>query len=431
MSEDWPAAGAVRTRRTGRWRGLGAVALTLVGLALFTRRPALLALGGLAAVLAAYARLATPPIPTVAVERTVSGAPPETEGGLTVSVTVTNTGERTLPAVRITDGVPSSVAVADGSPERWVSLRPGQSAGYTYTLEPTPGETAFDPSYVAVRDVAGVAEHRTRVAADGNTDIDREPTRDAPVSVPLPPQTARTVGPVASGDGGEGVAFHAVRQYRRGDPLSRIDWRHRAKTGELATVEYREERTVTVALVVDARPAAAVAPSADATTAVEHSASAATELAAAFDAAGHSVGVTALGASDCWLPPGMGETHRRRAADLLATHPAFGRGGASLDTDTDAAIRAVRGRLPGTAQVVLLTPLCDDGAVTAAKRLAATGRAVTVLSPDPTTDGTAGETLAAMERTTRLRRLRAADIPTYDWDLGTPLAHVLGHGRRS
>ena len=50
---------------------------------------------------------------------------------------------------------------------------------------------------------------------------------------------------------GRGMEFEEVRQYFPGDDVRHIDWNVTARTGEPFIKVYREERQVTVLLVVD------------------------------------------------------------------------------------------------------------------------------------------------------------------------------------
>jgi uncharacterized protein (DUF58 family) len=50
---------------------------------------------------------------------------------------------------------------------------------------------------------------------------------------------------------GLGLEFEEVREYRRGDDARTIDWKVTARTGELYVKRYREERDLTVLMVVD------------------------------------------------------------------------------------------------------------------------------------------------------------------------------------
>jgi hypothetical protein len=64
---------------------------------------------------------------------------------------------------------------------------------------------------------------------------------------------------------------------------------------------------------------------------------------------------------------------------------------------------------------VFCTPLVDDYALRAARRLDAGGNRVTVVSPDPTVGATAGQRLARIERSLRCSALREAGIRVVDW----------------
>ena len=50
---------------------------------------------------------------------------------------------------------------------------------------------------------------------------------------------------------GRGLEFEEVREYRRGDDIRTIDWNVTARTGALHVKRYREERDLTVLLLVD------------------------------------------------------------------------------------------------------------------------------------------------------------------------------------
>jgi len=50
---------------------------------------------------------------------------------------------------------------------------------------------------------------------------------------------------------GLGLEFEEVREYRHGDDIRTIDWNVTARTGELHVMRFREERDLTVLLVID------------------------------------------------------------------------------------------------------------------------------------------------------------------------------------
>jgi uncharacterized protein (DUF58 family) len=412
-------------RPTNRWTGLAGGVLVATAAGALTRTPTLLLLAAFGTALLAYARLATPPAPALAVERDIVPTDPGAGEPVTVSLTVRNEGERTLPDVRVVDGLPPTTRVVDGEARAGVALRPGASRTLVYEASASAGVHRFEPVTVALRDAAGLAERR--VEADPATDTVTW-TEDLPAAdLPVEPQTGYP-GRTPADEGGAGVAFHSVREHRRGDPLSRVDWRRFARTGEFATVRYRRREAAAVVVVVDTRYEAALAPSESADTATERATSAAAALVEGLHDSGHQVGVAALPATACWLPPAGGRTHRERAQRLLAEDDAFAASGAPASTGESPGDRLLT-ELSTSTHVVFLTPLCDDGGFRLAQRLAARGNPTTVLSPDPTVADTPGHRLVASERTERLARLRDAGVAAYDWAAGTPLHALLAERR--
>jgi uncharacterized repeat protein (TIGR01451 family) len=407
--------------RTSRWRGVVALGLVAGAVGLVADRADLLLVTVVAVVFAAYPRLTSPPEPTLAIERRLSDRSPTPGDTVEVVVTLRNDGESTLWDLRVVDGVPPALTVVEGSPRRATALRPGAETTFEYALEAESGTHSFEPATAVARDLAGAWERETTVAAE--TEIDCAADADGDVHRGL---TREQVGRVLSPEGGTGTEFHATREYRRGDAMSRVDWNRYARVGELSTVEYREERATAVVVLVDAREPAYRGPDGE-PHAVARSVAAGRLLLESLLDRRNLVGVAAFGRGDCWLAPGAGADHRVRARQLFATHTAFaarppeGDGGTELETQ----LRRLRTRLSGATQVLLLSPLADDGIVRAARRLEAHGYPVTVVSPDVTTANSAGERLAGAERDNRIDRLRRADVPVVDWDPETHIAAAL------
>lgn len=70
-------------------------------------------------------------------------------------------------------------------------------------------------------------------------------------------RTSRMVNDVLAGEyhsvfKGQGVEFEEVREYQHGDDIRTIDWNVTARMGEPFVKRYREERELTVMMVVDA-----------------------------------------------------------------------------------------------------------------------------------------------------------------------------------
>lgn len=418
------------SHRTKRWRGAVAVALVAGGVGVVAMRPSLLLVAVVAIVFAVYPLVSPPPSPAVEVHRTVDDPSPSDGQDVRVTVTVRNAGDHLLPDLRVVDGVPPALAVTDGSPRLGTALRAGRTAEFAYTVEARAGRHQFAPATVVARDLSG--GHEVETTAETDTEL-RCVT--AVGDVALRDATTVAVGSVLTRRGGSGLEFHGTRQYRPGDELSRIDWSRFAKTGEHATVQYRQERAADVVVLVDAREAA-YRGAGDGPHAVACCVSAAQHLVPALFDGRNRVGIAGLGRSVAWLQPGSGRHHRARARRLLESHEAFSYVPPAEEPDLDRQLDALARRLSDDTQLVVLSPLLDDEVRVALTRLEARGHHVSVVSPDVTgvhgaTDGdgaggaSLGQRLAAVERRNAISALRAAGVPVTDWPPETPLATVL------
>ena len=400
---------------TGRWDGVVGVALALVGVGVVARQPGLVVLGAVGIGYGLYGRIGEAPAATLAVTRTVSDDAPSPGDEVTVSVRARNVGDGALRDLRIVDGVPPGLEVVDGPARIATALRPGATAAFGYTVRASRGEHEWGATTAVTRDAAGSRERATEIDADSATRIVCTPELAAGSDLPLRGLTTTDHGRVPTDLGGSGVEFYATREYRRGDPLTRIDWNRRARTGELSTLQLREERAATVVLLIDAREEAYVASEPRGDTAVEASVEAAGQAFTALLAGGDRAGIAALGPRDCWLSPGVGTAHAARGRQTLATDPALAPTPSDEQFYRSLWLRRFRRRLPADAQVLFFTPLVDDLPVRLARQIDAYGHLVTVLSPDTTAGETLGQRLVRFERRERLRRLRSEGIRAVEW----------------
>ena len=407
-----------RVRReieTGRWEGIRGVALAVVGVGVVARRPGLVLLGAVGVGYALYAGVGEAPTATLDVTRSVSDGTPEPGDEVTVTVRARNVGDAPLADLRLVDGVPPGLEVIDGPARVATALRPGAAVAFEYAVRASRGEHEWEALTAIARNPSGSREQTTAIDPADPARVTCTPELGAGGDLPLRGLTTRYHGRMPTNVGGSGVEFHATREYRRGDPLKRVDWNRRARTGELATVDLREERAATVVLLVDARESAYAAPEPAAETAVEASVGAAGQAFRALLDGGDRVGVAALGPVDCWLAPGAGTAHAARGRETLATDPALAPTPSDERFYRSLWLRRFRRRLPADAQVLFFTPLVDDAAASIARRIDAHGHLVTVLSPDVTAAGTPGERLVGFERRERLRELRSAGIRAVEW----------------
>jgi len=414
------------SEETHRWRGAVALSLFALAAGATTRVPGVLVLGVFGVAVAGYARLFTAPQPQLSVERSLSEDDPEPGDRVDVTLTVTNEGSL-LPDLRVVDGVPETLPVVAGSPRLATALRAGKSATVTYTVEATRGDHEFGSVDVVARDAAGSQETRTSLAVEGA--LACVPDLPRLESFPLREQTVQRVGRVPTSTGGSGVEFHATREYRSGDPLSRVDWKRLARDGDLATIQFREERAATAVVVVDTRDAAHVADE-DGTNAVEYGVEAAGGVASALLDSGDQVGVASFGPHWAWLAPGLGREHRARLEELLARDRGFSVGSPDRRFLGGLVFRRLRKHLPDDAQVVFCSPLVDEDAATYVRRLEASGHPVTVVSPDVTGAETLGQQFSRLERAVRIRSLRTAGVRVIDWRADDSLALAVADAER-
>ncbi|MFC4988393.1 DUF58 domain-containing protein [Saliphagus infecundisoli] len=414
-----PAEATVRA--TDRWHGVSALALVGLGGGVAVGEPALALVAAAGVGYAAYARSELGGVPQLSATRSVDPEEPAAGEELTVTLTVRNEGEAPLPDVRLIDGVPETLEVVAGSPRRGTPLPAGGETTLAYTVRARRGRHGFGPVRVLARDAAETVEHDLTVPAE--TELVCRPESAAAAELSLQPAVTRFVGALPTEAGGDGIEFHSTREYRRGDPMARIDWRRLARTRELSTVAFREERATTVVAVVDCRTPAYAAPKGG-EPACDRGVAATARLLPALLAEGHAVGLAGLSPTPCWLAPSAAGETGPRLEEALSTHPAFGQRPPEDYCDTREWLESFRARTPA-AQVLFVSPLRDAEAARLARSLDAYGYPVTVLSPDSTGSSTPGGRVADLERRVRLYDLRRAGVRVVDWGADDPLETAL------
>jgi len=407
---------------TGHWRGASAFALVAAGWGIVSFQPAILLISVVPVAFVAVARAATEPSLTdLAVERTVTEEAPQPGEPVQVTVRVENEGDSFMPDLRLVDRVPGSMEVVEGSPRLATALGSGATATFSYTVVAERGDHEW-PVIAVGRDFTGTLEREATVEVEQG--LTCTPSLTSLTDAPVRSQTSLFSGEVDTDVGGSGLEFFSVREYREGDPMKRIDWKRKARTGELATIDYRLERAAKVVLLFDARESAYVSAGPNERHAVDQAVDAGMGLFATLFDRSDLVGIAAFDTVPCWLGPGAGDEHAERARQLFASHPAVASTPPALkevESQYVDPMTHVRRQLSPEAQIMLFSPLCDDYTAEVARRLDSVGHLVTVVSPDPTADRTPGQRLAAIERQMRITNLREHGIRVIDWDTEQPL----------
>ena len=398
---------------------VGVTAATVtVALALVTGLGGIYLLGLVGVGYSALAWLTSVPETDLQVRRELDVATAFPGDTVTVRVTAKNVGEQTMTDLRVFDGVPEALSVVDGSPSVYTGLRPGEATTFSYTLRAKRGVHPFTETTLIVRDGSGTSEAIVECALD--TEIT---CRSLLEDLPLPAQTLQRVGQVSTDEGGDGVEFFATREYRHGDPQSRIDWNRLAKTGSLTTIEYREQRVVTVAILVDDRPVAERAVDERGLEALDLGIYAAERALEALTADGNRTALLRLSTNGAEpVSAGRGQAHAERVRSALRE-----RSDTFADVGTDESTgrsHRERGRvqwsqlerqLPTNGQVLFVSPALDDAVLEVAENVAASGREITLLSPDVTVGDSPGHRMAALDRAVRLEAIRETGTRVVDW----------------
>jgi len=436
----------------GRWRVGLAATLVLAGVGLAFADPTLLAAAVVPLVYVGYGLLSgLSAEPDLRATRRFDPDHPVPGATVQVTLELENAGDSVLPDLRIADGVPN-LAVVEGSPRGGAALAPGETTSLRYSVLTRRGEHAFDPPTVRVRSLAASETRSVESAVEAGERLRCRPPAEDPLVDAVRGQVRRQ----APGGAGEGTEFYATREYRRGDPMRRIDWRHVAKTGEFVTVQYRDQQTPRTVVVVDVRPPMRVRPAANYPSGAGLALDAGERLLTGFDKVVAGTGVVGIDPENdlstvggfAWAdgPDGPVLLERARAtleeggaADITRNtatpHPDGGRpSGEQRATRGRGDPRSTRARgeeidhlieqVPPEGQVVLCTPALDDWPLGVARTLSDHGVGLVVVSPDPTRAGGVGSRVAGIERRTRLRRL--ADIgAVLDWTPGDPPREVV------
>lgn len=389
-------------------------------------------------------------------ERALPGQPVE------VSLTIENTGETAIPDLRFVDGVPDELGVADGSPRGGGAVAGGGQRCLTYTLTANRGTYVFDDVTVRARNVSGTRLVDETITAEGATDFEcRVAVEDIPIQ-----QTTSYTGQLATNTGGSGIEFYATREHRPSDPVKRIDWRQYAKTGELSTIEFREQHAAHIVVLTDSRESTHMAADPSLPTGATLSAYAATVAIELLLDEGHRVSLGALGIEDpntgtdppAWASSDEGRTFSRHAtaicnaaASTATAAPDEATTTSSTETQTDqseatveskpsataadggVSWQRIRSLVPTGGQVMLCTPATDDRIIELVVSLRGDGHEVTVLSPQTTPETVGGRTVN-LQRAVRLDRMRLRGATVIDWNrdetLPVALARTLETGVR-
>jgi len=320
----------------------------------------------------------------------------------------------------VKDFVPG-LEVVSGSPEKVFSLRPGEEGVLKYRVRVKRGIHRFEKILVSYRDPFGFFSSEREV--DNFTEVIGVPMLYE-VKTPYSTKgTKITIGPLPSPLVGEGLEFHAIREYQPGDPLKIINWKATARTGRIMVNEFESERKVDVVFIVDASKRN------EAVFDYLIRAAASLMLNALND--GTSFGLLLAEKIPLWIRVDYGKRHFFKCIDFLST--------ARPDENNIIAYQVehlIKTALPPRAQVLYFSALLTEESWEALKILSRYGYRVVVISPNPYSvyEAKSEEEKVALKLLAIRRKAVLESLSGYgiiiDWDIKKPLkvaiAEVMG-----
>jgi len=258
--------------------------------------------GGIVVLLLAWdARAARRLAPPVA-EREVRGALPVGQWS-PVHLRLTNPGSTPLE-LSVFDHYPAAAAEPEGLP-RAVTVPAGGWAEVTYRLRPVArGDQAFGAVELRLTSPGGLWRRRVRAGTPETVRVLPDFQAVAGYALLAVEDRLGQLGVRLQQRRGEGLEFHQLRDYRRGDVLRQVDWKATSRRRKLISRDYQEERNQQVVFLLDCGRRMR---SRDGDLAhFDHVLNAVLLVTYAALRQGDAVGLATFGGAQRWLPPVKG-----------------------------------------------------------------------------------------------------------------------------
>lgn len=333
------------------------------------------------------------------------------EGEIIEVKLVVKSNER-IPSLKITENVPEGLEVVEGSKEFLLSLKRDEVRELSYKIKVRRGVHEFSKIKMSYQDPFGFFKKDRQLEL--YDELIGVPLIEDVITPYSTKGTKITVGPLPSPRIGEGVEFHAIREYQPGDPFKVINWKATAKIGKIMSNEYESERKVDVVIVLDAGYLGA--------NVIDYSVRAAASLMLDCLKNGTSFGLLLSESVPLWARVDYGKRHFFKCVDVLST--------AKPDKNNLIAYQVehlIRTRFPANAQIIYVSPLVSEESRKALKMMYHYGYKTIVISPDPYSalkPKSKEEDLAIkildLRRKAYLRKLSSYAL-IIDWDITKPL----------
>lgn len=342
-----------------------------------------------------------------------------------IQLQVENAG-RLLTNLVISDVVWPGMRISQGTSRQTVALAPKQRVELGYVGHAARGLYRWNTTLAKASDPCGLFEVNASIAASGGVRVRPAAMKLRGVSI-KPRSTLHAPGPMPARLPGSGTDFWAVREYRPGDPLRRLNWRLAGRyPRRLYTNEYEGEEIVDYGLILDARRLTNAQEVDEGL--FEASISAATSLAESFLKHGNRVALLVYGEAPLYLLPGSGKRQLNLVRQSLSQ--------AKLSRHLPARyLESFPARLFPSRSVLLMFSVVETGDLDTYRRLRSYGYDVLLVSPDPieyasrqlsrTTLNELAVRAARLERMLQLNAIVKLGISVIDWQVGRPLDILL------
>ncbi|MFA4701324.1 DUF58 domain-containing protein [Pyrococcus kukulkanii] len=360
-----------------------------------------------------FASLLYKPVLDVKVKREVSSTR-VIEGG-EVEVTIKIKTNSKINSLLVQDLVPDKLQIVAGKNWSVFSFN-GDEKEFSYKVKVPRGLHEFLGIRIVYTDPFGLFEEDKVIEI--YDEIVGVPKIEEIITPYITRGTKVTVGPLPSPRLGEGLEFHAVREYHPGDPMKYINWKATAKSGKIMVNEYESERKVDVVVIVDATYKA--------TRIFDHMMRAAASILLDALENGMSFGLLISEAVPIWVNVDYGKRHFFRCIDVLSMAKPDKNNLIFYQVD-----HLIRTKIPPRAQIVFISPFLTQESEDSLKLLYSFGYKVVAISPNPYSlwkPREKEEELAIkildLKRKARLKRLKRYAL-VIDWDVKTPLKSAI------
>jgi uncharacterized protein (DUF58 family) len=344
---------------------------------------------------------------------------------VTVSLEITNLGEK-VEEMHVQDVLPAEVELVGGHTGAVATLLPGKTVNLEYSVKAKRGSYLFTSVKVTAADYLELFENT--VSLDAAAKLLILPRVQELHSIPIRPlRTHGFAGPIPSRRVGSGVNFLGIRDYQPGDPLRRINWRVSARhTDEIFSNEFEQERIADIGLILDARQQSDVeVPGGNL---FEYAVQATASLADSFLGDGNRVGMLIYGRGMESTFPGYGKIQRQRILQSLGR----------ARTGSSYAFKSLENLptrfFPSGSQILLVSPLERED-ILVLIQLRALGYEVLVVSPDSISFearqyrqekvAVLATRIARVERTMMIRSLQRVGVAVVNWQVERSLDDAL------